>query len=287
MSKIILILPPQNIYLKTGCNIPIKTGESTPVHLILELGDFGLSVMWFTKNPISIKGLSVYIFEDEDDYVENIKSIFKSSNIESTNPASIQICYNYKESMLVPDKYYQSELNDHMLSLLNGDSDDTFIKDDHIENFAIHNIYRIPQNIYSLIQHQFPNASAIHSSSLQIQQKKEGHFLYCVVFYDAIKVILYVDGLLNLVQQFKYSSPEDVAYHLLNTCQQHDMKPSEIKLRLYGMIVKDSNLYQQLHNYFLDIDFITIPEEINVRQEINDLPAHFFSHLTELATCVL
>ena len=65
------------------------------------------------------------------------------------------------------------------------------------------------------------------------------------------------------------------------------MKPSEIKLRLYGMIVKDSNLYQQLHNYFLDIDFITIPEEINVRQEMNNLPAHFFSHLTELATCVL
>ena len=53
------------------------------------------------------------------------------------------------------------------------------------------------------------------------------------------------------------------------------------------MIVKDSQMYQSLYNCFLDIDFSTPSNQFQIADQLNHLPIHFFSHLTELASCEL
>jgi len=287
MSKFILNLPTQIIFLKSGYNIPLKDTGNQSLQLLIELGDFGFSLIWTDTQKKQIAALAVYIFEEEDNAVEEIRNTISNAFIPRKDHKGVKIFYNFKESMLIPTKYYNEDLNEQMLSLLFGENEDTIIRTDKLDKLQICNIYRLPAELDKFITANFPQVNYIHSSSCQIQQQFSSTEMVCIVFYNAIKVMLYIDGHLHLVQQFKYNSPEDVSYHLLNICKQHDLQPTEIKLHISGMIVQDSILFQHLYNYFLHIDFIAVSEQIKMRDDINDLPAHFFSHLTELATCEL
>ena len=285
MSKFILNLPTQIIFLKSGYNIPLKDTANQSLQLLIELGDFGISLIWTDTQKKQIAALAVFIFEDEDDKVEQIRNTINKFVITGKEQKSLKIFYNFRESMLVPSKYYNEELNEQMLSLLFGENDDAVIRTDKLDNLEIYNIYRLPIELDKFITNTFPQVNSFHSTSCQIIQDFNSTEMVCIVFYNSIKVLLYIDGHLYLVQQFKYNGPEDVSYHLLNICKQHDLQPTEIKLHISGMIVQDSTLFQHLYNYFLHIDFISMSNQIKLKEDINDLPAHFFSHLTELATC--
>jgi hypothetical protein len=287
MNKFILNLPTQIIFLKSGYNIPLKDTGNQSLQLMIEMGDFGVSLIWTDIQKKQIAALAVYIFEEEDNTVEQIRNIINNAPIPGKDHRGVKIFYNFKESMLIPTKYYNEDLNEQMLSLLFGENEDTIIRTDKLDKLQICNIYRLPAELDHFITSSFPQVNYIHSSSCQILQQFSSTEMVCIVFYNAIKVMLYIDGHLYLVQQFKFNGPEDVSYHLLNICNQHDLQPTEIKLHISGMIVQDSILFQHLYNYFLHIDFISMSDQIKMKDDINDLPAHFFSHLTELATCEL
>jgi hypothetical protein len=137
----------------------------------------------------------------------------------------------------------------------------------------------------ALLKNHFSAIEEKHSTSKQIRSDVIGDHLFCIVSHNRIKVFLYKGNKLQIVQQFNYQSFEDVIYHLLNICEQHSMNPSEIKLQLKGMIVKESKLFQELHNYFLDIDFASINDASLLPTSISEENQHFLSHLIELATC--
>ena len=166
--------------------------------------------------------------------------------------------------------------------------DDTVILNkDLVTSASIYNHYRIPKQIEVVFAQRFPKADIFHATSLQLEQlSQEKDLLYCIIYHNILKVILYKDGKLQVVQQFSYTSPEDAAYHLLNVCEQFAVKPSETKLRLSGMVDEHSKLYVGLSNYFLNICFENVADGLYVQEELKELPAHFFSHLTALALCV-
>jgi hypothetical protein len=127
MSKFILNLPTQIIFLKSGYNIPLKDTANQSLQLLIELGDFGISLIWTDTQKKQIAALAVFIFEDEDDKVEQIRNTINRFVITGKEQKSLKIFYNFRESMLVPSKYYNEELNEQMLSLLFGENDDAVI----------------------------------------------------------------------------------------------------------------------------------------------------------------
>ncbi len=270
--------------MKSAIHIPFKSSAKSLVDLLIEVGDFGITLLWTSNQLESIDGFAVYVFDENDNQAESIESILNSNQIKGGDFKSVKIRYNYSASLLVPEKYFQSSLNEGMLSLLYGKNDEVEIKNDFVALNNIHNIYRVPKSISQLLATTFSTSTSLHSTSLQINYKKEDSSLYCIVFHESIKVILYHEGKLQMVQQFKYQVPNDVVYHLLNVCQQHQLNPSIVSFRLSGMIVKESNLFEALYNCFLDISFMDTKEHQFASHE---LPSHFFSHLIELATCEL
>lgn len=280
-------MPPQLKFLKTAFNIPVTKDSNTPLDLLIEIGQNGIACMWLSNHPLTVQGLVMYHLEENDQLPEMLTSIFESPAMTAVTPSSVHICYNFKESLLVPDLYHEQGLNCAMLSLMFGEQDAALVETEAIARNSFHNVYRVPAEAAAMIKKHFQGAVFHHSTSLQLTEKVKEDLLQCIVFHNCIKVILHKDGQLQLVQQFGYSKPDDVAYHLINTCQQHNCIPGDIKLRLCGMVDRDSILYNRLHNYFLHIDFAEIAPGINVQEAISDLPAHFFSHLTNLAACVL
>lgn len=273
--------------MKTICNVPHDWNQNNQVYVIAEIGDFGMTLMILQDKTNHINGLSVYGFDYGDDIYENILGIFKNIEINLSYISQIRVFYNYKASLLVPQKYYNPMLNDHMINLMYGEGFEEEIKVDLIKGGEMVNMYRVPNNVINYFKLNFPEATHYHSTSHQITKSSEGYILRCLVFYDTVKLVLQKNGSLIFTQQYQIKSPENVVYHLLNCCKQNNIEPTEINLIISGMISKDSALYAHIYNYFLNVTLEQNDNQFSFVETLDQFPKHFFTHLTELTQCEL
>ena len=84
-----------------------------------------------------------------------------------------------------------------------------------------------------------------------------------------------------LAQTFQYKTPSDVVYYLIKACSQNSLSRKDVKVQLTGLIEKESFLYKELNQYFLNLEF----RKAAWNSE-NEFPAHYFTSLNDLAKCV-
>ena len=273
--------------MKTICNIQHDWTQDNQVKVIVEIGDYGIAIMILHDKSNQISGLMVYGIDLSDEVYEHVLTTLKEVEINRNQVKDIRVFYNFKASLLVPKKYYNPMLTDDMINLMHGEGFEEENKTDLIKEHEMYNLYRVPNNIINYFNSNFPEAKYFHSSSCQIGKASEGFTMRCLVFYDAIKLILQNNGSLIFTQQYQIKSPENVVYHLLNCCKQHDLSPSEIKLNISGMISDDSNLYENIYNYFLNVTLQEHENHFSFVENFDQFPKHFFTHLTELTQCEL
>lgn len=273
--------------MKTICNVPHDWNQNNQVNVIAEIGDFGMTLMILQDKSNHINGLIVYGFDLGDDIYENILSNFKTIEINRSLIREIRVFYNFKASLFVPQKYYNPMLNEHMINLMHGDGFEEDINIDTIKDYEMLNLYRVPSNVINYFKLNFPEAKYHHSTSYQVTKSSEGFVIRCLVFYDSIKLILQKNGSLIFSQQYQIKSPENVVYHLLNCCKQHDIEPSEINIIISGMISIDSTLFEHIYNYFLNVTLEQYDNQFSFIETLDQFPKHFFTHLTELTQCEL
>jgi len=277
--------------LKIAFNIlPVST-EYERMHLLITMGDYGASFVWFSKDPCNIRGLAVYNLTDESSpgiIAEKIYNILYSSSIFDKQYASVTVCYDFKESLLVPEAYYDPATAGSLLNLVYAAGAESDHRKDVVNGFPVFNVYAVDKRIENVFTGKFPGAIIYHASSLEIKNiaVSSEQTLHCSFFHNSIKVILFNRSDLQLVKHFNYNSPIDAAYHLLNCCEQHSIKPAEVELVMSGMIDEKSKLYNELYRYFLNIQFEKQQDSIELHDRIKFYPSHFFSHLTGLALCV-
>lgn len=267
--------------------MPSQKNEEA-LHLLMEVGWEGVSLLWYNTAPLRIEGLHIFkndTFLPGTELAYQLKEIIQTQKLPSFTQCNI--LYNFKESMLVPDAFFIEKNISFMLDTLYGSQPAITVFSEAIKQMDAKNIYRVPAAVDMVLQVAFPSAVFQHSNTILLpflQQTQQQ--LFCIVYHNSIKVFLFVDGLLQLVQFYPYNTPSDVAYHLLNTCQLHKVLPAEITLTLDGFIDQDSNLYQELYRYFLNIRFNDPAADVQVNEEIRQLPVHFFGHLINEAQCV-
>ncbi len=276
--------------MKAAFNILPAKNANEPLHLLIEVGNYGISFVWFMKGPKDVKGLAVYNFIHTDsaaEIVSEINNVLASNPVFGESNASVTICYDFKESLLVPAAYNKQHTNAAMLELVYDADNLSEVRTDEIRNMDIHNAYAVDKRIRDILADKFPAAKSYHSTSLQLEKMQgSAQYLYCIIFHNSIKIFLFNEGALQLVQQFSYTKPVDVAYHLMNCCTQYNIKAANVQLQLSGMIDAHSNLYNELYKYFLNITFEEQKNNIIAHERIKFYPAHFFSHLMTMVSCV-
>lgn len=281
--------------MKTAFNILPQAEQAAALNLLIEAGWYGISFVWYKKDPIALEGILTYNFNERitaGEVADNLERTITKEPLFREQFLSVLIAYNFKESLLVPGVYYNEANNHRLIDTVFGTGTESILKADKLkvdtaiaQTADIYNIYRIPGAVQAVMAAHFPQAETIHSTSLQLAHKGDV-VICCIVFHNTIKVILFNRNQLQVVQQFGYKTPEDVVYHLLNTCGQYDVPAAEVSLLLSGMIDAASNLYQELYKYFLNIGFDNVPDAVFLSAGIKAFPAHFFSHLTALVKCV-
>ncbi len=274
--------------MKTAFKILPASPATQPLHLLIETGQEGVSLIYYSTAPFQVDGWMNFHF-DKNQPASQIASAVKYLLENESLPAfnTCHIFFNFKESTLVPREFFREGQASAILDCLYGSQPTDAVFSEAVNAIDAVNVYRVDDQFYNLLNNKFPSAVFYHSHTvllpylLRVQEA-----LYCTVYQDNIRVILNQGNKLQIVQYFEYNTPSDVAYHLLNVCGRHQVSASEIELTVGGFIEKDSNLYEELYKYFLNISLTELPGELRLSPEVSEVPPHFFSHLIALAQCV-
>ncbi len=286
--QIYLILPAKIIYLKNAFKILPQLQQEESYHLIVEVGADTLSLVYFTKEPLCIQALYVHHIDKNtpaSQLAEELEEYFRTENL--PGQLSCHICYNFKECTPIPTVYFKQGNLTEMMDVLYGENNKATSSAEVVKGMDMALGYRLNKEIDALLQSRYPGAVTHHSLALQIAALgKEQDGLFCSIYQHSIKVVLFKNGVLQIARFFDYATPSDVAYHLLNVCAQHEVSPAIGRLVLSGFIDQKSNLYEELHRYFLNIELYEVAGPVTTAQAVSQYPVHFFSPLTLLATCV-
>jgi hypothetical protein len=274
MKKVFEILPP--------------SVEAANCILICEVSNEGFSFTIKDENQNLFVALSVYHFDKSTPPVGfpiALQIVFHENKLLSEPYKKIIIIYSFSESVLVPFSLYDGIQNEDVLNLVHGDlpNNDTIFTD-IITGQNMYNFFRISTLLLDVINAQFPTANCLHQYSFLLRQPTEKNKLSIIFYSQKMVVSLVKNGKHQLINSFSYHSPEEVSYTLLNICEQFDVP--EIDIEICGLVEKKSSLFKDIYKYFQNVEMSVLPEGKNVSEEILQYPAHYFSHILALDSCV-
>ncbi len=275
--------------MNSAFNIFTPTVDISQCNLLVKISTQEISYL-ITDNKNTCVALAIFHFAgntSSDATANNLKEIVATQTILQKPFKKVDFIYAFTEAILVPHKFISAGSNASLLELSFGDTADAVIKTDFIASQNIHTVYRVPKQIDAMIAHLFVQANHSHIYTLLPDMVvASGNLLYCIFSPSHITVQLFKVGKLQIIQIFQYKTAADVAYHLLNLCQRFEVPVNDTVLYLNGMIDNLSGLYKELYNYFLHLHLADLPKKFIYNEEINKFPAHYFSHLFQLASCV-
>ena len=267
-----------------------KTNTPHEPSLIVQIGYQGVSYLIIDSNQ-HCNALAVYdvvISTDITAICDLLKRIIADKPILQLVFKKISLIYDFPQTLLVPPAYKSHSTNRQMLELLFGDMNDNVLYTDFMYKDNLYNIYAISRKLDEVISYLFISDEKNHLHSiLPYSQSFSGNHLYCIFGNNHLNVMLLMEGKLQVMQSFNYCNPDDAVYFLLQTCHANQIDPASLQLQLHGRIDQTSVLCREISQYFDEIVFSNLPETFTYSDELKQLPSHYFSHLFEVAACVL
>jgi hypothetical protein len=227
----------------------------------------------------------------ESPLTEILRDIMETDSLLRRPVKETLLVYNFPESSLIPEPVFTMDTNREIIDTLHGNLQKGLILTEKIPWWELFNVYRISPDLHTLLQQTFTAGKYWHYYSLLLKSYKmfdsaEKENCIKVIFYaDKMVALIVKEGRPVLIQTFFYHDTKDVAYHLLNCCQQMGLNQEEVRLLVGGLIDRQSALSAELFKYFLRIQFEEIDESIKVTDELKELPLHYFSSILKIAVC--
>jgi hypothetical protein len=266
-----------------------ESAEWLHCHLVMEISChiFSYAVMNQDKKLLQLRiyGLDAH---DNHELAEELEGILGTDAVLQTGIEKKTCIYNFPESQLVPEKHFHRDAGAALIELLHGDLSKGITLSERIQDSDQYNVYQVPAEIHGLLQQHFTNSKYWHYYTIWMicEQKQVHESSLSVLFYpNRILVSAVKDKELQLLQSYVYEAAEDVAYYLLNICQQLQLPPENTPVVLSGMIDVSSVLYTEIFKYFGKLSLEAFPAAAAI-PALEEYPSHFFSPLLKLAECV-
>ena len=194
----------------------------------------------------------------------------------------VLVAYDYPQSILIPSTGFKQEDAAVLLhASYNINSQSAVVE--AIPHWQLYNVFTAPKEIQEWVSKKFPAAKSGHQYSLEVRNinAADSNGTIQVDFRkDDFTILAARQSKFLLAQTFEYSTPEDVLYYLLKTCQQFSLSQQEVHIQLSGLVDKESALYKELYQYFIHVAFREASWNVS-----NEYPSHFFTSLNDLAKC--
>lgn len=256
--------------------------------LFIEVNEKQLTFVWIHPREKLIVKLKQFhaALHPEETVTDLLKELLATDEYSVSDEAGCTIIYNFAETTLAPAAFHSLEANKALSDLSFGLMQKSLVLSDRVESWDLYTVYRIPREIHSLLQGKFRSGKYWHFNSLILAglNKKDEEAILRLYFYpDKFTLLLLKGEQLLQLQTYFYQVPEDVAFYLLSSCQLHGLRPDNIKVQIAGLIESDSALYHELGRYFMNLQWL---ESDWQKEPIGEFPAHYFSPLVDMSTCV-
>ncbi|MBL7740154.1 MAG: DUF3822 family protein [Chitinophagaceae bacterium] len=261
-----------------------QAGDMTQSVLSLQIGErhFGFAI---TDETGSILHLLGYYTAEEMD-AGTLSSVY-SDNYELGRPFySVQVSYDHGKNVLVPVQHFNADSSRSLPDCMFGKDGRSFVLYEAVNEWQLYNVYAVPADVQEWVNRKFPSAVHRHYFTLGIKSMAAGpgDRILADIHTDEFSFIAIKGNKLLIAQTHPYSSPEDICYYLLKTCHQFSLSQEQVQLTVSGLIEKESQLYRELYQFFVHVEFREPAWTMPVMED-HEYPAHFFTSLNDLARC--
>lgn len=229
-----------------------------------------------------------YYAADEDGKEDILRKVIETNKELTTAFRQTVICYYMRENIIIPSKFYRYEETKPLLQLLYEKGPNTVVSES-VAEWQLYNAYHVPAATHELLGRSFATGNFWHAYSIILKngiEAHEGGKLVIDFKTDSFSVVAVRNNTLLLSQIFYYARADDVLYWLLKICTQFSLSQDEVTLLLSGLIDKRSVVLKEIFQYFLNVEFATVENDIQLSEDFGQYPVHFFSSLFKLALCV-
>lgn len=271
----------------------IQPGELKNSMVVMEVAEKEFCYVIYNKEQRHFHGLRKYTFDTtpERPAADILEDIITSDELLQQDLKEAAVIYNYADSNLLPEKYFNIDINKAITELVHGDAQKGLLLSEKVYGWDMYNVYRVPRDIHTLFQQKFAAGKYWHFYSLLMSSlKKEdglnGVVIHTVFYADKFVATVFREDKLQLLQSYEYQTPDDVSYYLLSICRQFGIGPTEVSLHIAGLLDSQSNLYTELMKYFTELHWDSLPDNFRENELLSEYPPHYFSPVLKLVLCV-
>ena len=276
----IIIARLENTVLKQLFNIKNDSSDNAGQVLSLRVGEKHISFAITNRSGSAVYQLAYCtVHEMNENELEEFWSAYPVLN----NSFLLGlVAWDYPQSLLIPSTGFKQEDAGLLLRTSYNINNQPAVAE-AIPHWQLYNVFAAPKEIQEWMSKKFPAAKSGHQYSLDIRNinAADSEGTIQVDFRkDDFTILAARQSKFLLAQTFEYSTPEDVLYYLLKTCQQFSLSQQQVHIQLSGLVDKESALYKELYQYFIHVAFREASWNMS-----NEYPAHFFTSLNDLAKC--
>ena len=174
-----------------------------------------------------------------------------------------------------------ADLNNH---------DNEQLKYDKIVEENVIIAYTVNQKVSNSLKAHLLNYTLIHHkksflSSIISDFKTANNEIYVHYQYKQMDLAYFKNSKFHHTSTHHIEAPTDFLFFLLNSCEQLELKPDELKLVLFGTIKTGDEIHQLAFSYFSKIQFSTLNNQLQTAPALHELPSHYFYTAYKLNLC--
>lgn len=256
--------------------------------LLVEIANSHIACLVKSHTNHQIAAVEIFELDAEQDWEDAFYEVRTQSKILDRSYTSSKVFINMQEAVLIPVHKFNRELAADCLELIHGKNNTGILQTDLLTpepNIAIS--FRVPAELAEMVNRNMLIFTYSHTYSSVIKHllsipNESG--LIVVQFYNSkIIVAIAKQDRLQIVQTFAYTTPEDVIYFLLNSCQQFNIASENVAIEISGMIDIESLLYVEIKKYFQHLTIANVPDVLMAANSLDDYPKHYFTPFYNLA----
>jgi hypothetical protein len=236
------------------------------------------------KTGDELNALAYYASEEIN--AETLASIYSQHPELHSSFHEVQLCYDHPASLLVPFEYHNPDNAKTLLNTIYGSNTGSSVISEAVDEWKLYTVYAVPSDVQEWLSRIFPGYKYRHHYSMAIKMMPPDSADHLLIDFTPgeFSFIVLKENKILIAQTLTYTTPEDILYYLLKTCNQFSLSRGEVQLFISGMIEKESQLYRELYLYFLNVSFRE-PAWRMPFDDDNEYPTHFFTSLNDLARC--
>lgn len=225
----------------------------------------GLSFCILNRNSNKIEFLNVIYFEEKltpFETLSKLKEELASNTVFSDDFNTVTVVHYNELSTLVPKALYNEANNAEYLKFNSKILKTDFIDSDQIKSKNSISVYVPYVNINNYIFETFGEFTYTHASTVFIDavynsELASEDLLFINVEYASMQILVIKNNDIQLYNYFEFTTPEDFIYYILFTCEQKQLNPETLNLKLAGKIDEDDELYDIVYKYIRNVSFMS------------------------------